>query len=78
MKKILLLFVLFLGMNGWAFAASDVQEFVQYDVYDSPTWVAYRDDPDDPDSPWTWYDDGCDKTTWIVGDVTILEESGPC
>ena len=78
MKKILLLFVLFISLNVGAYAASDVQETVQYDIYDAPTWVAYRDDPDDPYSPWTWYDDGCDKTTWIVGDNIIAEESRPC
>ncbi len=36
MKKILLLFVLFLGLNVGAFAANDV---VGNEVIDSPNWV---------------------------------------
>ena len=75
MKKILLLFVLFLGFSFGANAASEVQDFVlKESISESPSWVIYRDD----NGHWYWYDDNCDKDTVIIGDNIVFEESGPC
>ncbi len=81
MKKILLLFVLFLGFSFGAFAASEwqiiaeVQEFVlKESIQESPSWLIYRDD----NGHWYWYDDDCDKDTIMIEDDIVFEESGPC
>ncbi len=75
MKKILLLFVLFLGLNVGAFAIAEVQDFVlDESIQESPSWVIYRDE----NGHWYWHDDNCDKDTIIIEDEVIFEESGPC
>jgi len=75
MKKILLLFILFLGLNVGAFAASEVQFFSDDSNADSPVWVFYKDD----NGNWHTYDDGCSRATVIHGDDDVVfTEPGPC
>ena len=63
MKKILLLFVLFLSVN--AFASN---------LPLSPDWVVYFDDNGNME----YLDDGCAAGTIISGDDVIWIGEGPC
>ncbi len=69
MKKILLLFVLCLGLNvGVSYANSSL------DAPQAGDWVIYVDENGNVET----FDDDCFQVTVIVGDDTIWESSGAC